>query len=229
MTAASLVIAVAAQIARLHIVDRTRALAVPVVALAAAVGLNWVPVPAQARVDLTSTGRFTLSSVSKEVLENVRSPVRITVFQPEGTAEARDAKVLIDQFRRENKLVQTRVIDFSRSLGEALRLGVRDDGETVVEARGRREVLAPLTEQGVTTALQRLVRRKLHTVCALAGHGERELDDAGPGGYDQARRAMETNGLEAKRLDLTVAEVIPEECTILHAARRDDEPARDRA
>jgi ABC-type uncharacterized transport system involved in gliding motility auxiliary subunit len=215
VTMAALVVAVAAQIARLHIVDRARALAVPVATLAAAVGLNWVPVPAQARVDLTATGKFTLSGVSKEVLENVKVPVQITVFQPEGTAEARDAKVLIDQFRRENQNIKTRVIDFSRSLGEALRLGVRDDGEAVVEARGRREVFAPLTEQGVTTALQRLVRSKLQTVCALAGHGERELDDAGPGGYDQARQAMETNGLEAKRLDLTVAEAIPEECTIL--------------
>ncbi|MGH9000426.1 MAG: Gldg family protein, partial [Acidimicrobiia bacterium] len=214
-TAAALVVATASQITRRQTMSRARSLVIPAVALAAAVALNWVPVPAQARVDVTSTGRFTLSEASQDVLENVDTTVRVTVFEPSGTAEARDAEVLLRQFRRQNRRVEFRVLDFSTAVGEALRLGAADDGDVVVEALDRREVFSPLTEQAVTSAIQRLVRAAPQHVCALGGHGERELDDVSPGGYDLARRTMQANGIEAMRLDLTVAEAVPAECTIL--------------
>lgn len=215
VTAACLVTASALQIARLRSLDRARALAVPALAFVAALALNVVPVPAQARVDLTATGRFTLSPATEDVLRNVESEVRVTVFGAAGTAEARDAETLLRQFQRKNSHVQFRVLDQDQAVGEALRLGASGAGDVVVEANDRRELLAPITEQAVTSAIQRLVRGTPQLVCALAGHGERELDDDAPGGYELARQIMADNGIEARRLDLTLAKSIPTECTIL--------------
>jgi ABC-type transport system involved in multi-copper enzyme maturation permease subunit len=192
-----------------------RLLALPALALLASVAVNLMPVPVGARLDLTSTGRFTLSKTSREVLRNVRTGARITAFAPEGTGEARDAQVLLDQFERANRRIGTRVIDFAKYQGEALRLGANDDGEVVVEVGERKEVSAPLVEGLITSSLQRLARGRPQTVCALEGHGERPLDSDAPGGYQRARAAIERNGVEAKGLDLTVAEEIPTWCTIL--------------
>ncbi len=214
-TAACLITATAVQIARLRSMDRIRALAVPATAFAVALAVNAVPIPAQARVDLTSTGRYSLSSATQDVLRNVNSEVRVTVFEPEGTAEARDAATLLGGFRRENSKVRYRVLDREQAVGEALRLGADDSGDAVVEAKGRREVVTPITEQGLTSAVQRLVRGTPQQVCALAGHGERELDDPSGGGYQLAHRVMADNGIEARRLDLTIAKSIPGACTIL--------------
>lgn len=197
---------------------RFRAAAVPAAVLAATLAVNLIPLPPDARVDLTATDRFTLSGKTKEVLQNVRQPATVTAFAPENTAQARDAEVLLAQFRRANRNIRTRVLDFAKAQGEALRLDVRDDGEAVVEIGERSEVVAPLLEQTVASALLRLVRPDPHTVCALVGNGERELDSQLPEGLQLARFAIERNGIETRRLDLTVADAIPEECTILALA-----------
>jgi ABC-type transport system involved in multi-copper enzyme maturation permease subunit/ABC-type uncharacterized transport system involved in gliding motility auxiliary subunit len=194
---------------------RLRAAALPATVLAATLALNLVPVPASARVDFTASGRFTLSKPSKEVLHNVKQRATITAFAPEGTAQARDAEVLLAQFRRANANIHTRVLDFAKAQGEALRLDAQDDGEVAVEIGERKEVVAPLLEQTVTSALQRLARPKPQTLCGLAGDGERELDSELPQGLQLARLAAERNGVATRRLDLTVATQVPADCTIL--------------
>jgi hypothetical protein len=52
-------------------------------------------------------------------------------------------------------------------------------------------------------------------VCGLAGDGERELDSELPQGLLLARLTAERNGVETRRLDLTVANAVPADCTIL--------------
>ena len=219
-TVAALVVAAAWQAVRRRGASplrggRLRAAAVPAMVLAAIVALNLVPIPATARVDLTASGRFTLSKASKEVLRNVKQKAVVTAFAPEGTAQARDAAVLLAQFRRANHNIHTRVLDFAKAQGEALRLDAQDDGEVAVELGDRKEVVAPLIEQLVTSALQRLSRPKPQRLCALAGNGERELDSQLPQGFERARETVERNGIDTRRLDLTVATAIPAECTIL--------------
>ncbi|HET9771536.1 MAG TPA: DUF4350 domain-containing protein, partial [Acidimicrobiia bacterium] len=219
-TAAPLIVATAWQVLRRRGATaqrggRLRAAALPAGVLAATLAVNLVPVPPDARIDLTATDRFTLSGKTKEVLQNVKQAATVTAFAPENTAQARDAQVLLAQFRRANRNIRTRVLDFAKAQGEALRLDVRDDGEAVVEIGERSEVVAPLLEQTVASALLRLVRPDPHTVCAVAGNGERELDSQLPEGLQLARLAIERNGIETRRLDLTVADAIPEECTIL--------------
>lgn len=222
-TAAPLIVAAAWQVLRRRGATaqgggRLRAAALPGAVLAATLAVNLVPVPPTARVDLTATDRFTLSGKTKEVLQNVKQPAVVTAFAPENTAQARDAEVLLAQFRRANRNIRTRVLDFAKAQGEALRLDVRDDGEAVVEVGERSEVVAPLLEQTVASALLRLVRPEAQMVCALAGNGERELDSQLPEGLILARLAIERNGIETRRLDLTVADAIPDECTILALA-----------
>jgi hypothetical protein len=215
VAAACLVLAAAAQIGRLRVTDRVRALAGPGLALGVALGVFLTPLPASARTDFTATERFTLSKATKEILAGLTVPVNITDFEPSGSGEAKDARVLLDQFSDENSHVHGRVIDFAKAQGEAARLGATDDGDVVVEIDGRHEVFSPLTEEGVTSAIQRLQRKTPQLACALAGHGERELDDDAAGGYELARQAMKDNGIQAKRLDLTIAKAVPSECTML--------------
>jgi hypothetical protein len=214
-TAAALVVAAGWQALRRSVVGRLRPLMVPVAALVVAAAVNLVPVPASARVDFTATGRFTLARATKEVLRNVEVPARVTAFAPEGSGEARDAEVLLDEIERINGRIEGRVLDFSKFGGEASRLGVVDDGEVAVEVGEGKEVVAPLVEGLVASALQRLARGAPQTVCSVVGHGEKELDAQEPDGFSLVLALLDRNGIEARRLDLTVATAIPPECTIL--------------
>jgi ABC-type transport system involved in multi-copper enzyme maturation permease subunit/ABC-type uncharacterized transport system involved in gliding motility auxiliary subunit len=198
---------------------RWRAAAVPAAVLGVTFALNLLPVPATARVDLTHTKRFTLSKQSKEVLQNVTQKAVVTAFAPENTAQARDAEVLLAQFRRANSQIRTRVLDFAKAQGEALRLGAQDDGEVVVEIGERKEVVAPVIEQTITSALQRMARRAPQKLCGLEGNGERRLDSGAPDGLQLASLVAERNGITVVGgLDLTVAKSIPAECTVLAMA-----------
>ncbi len=214
-TVIALLVAGLGQRLRRRLLERGRALLVPTVALGAAVAVNLVPIPAQAHWDLTAAGRYTLSRASAEVLQRLTVPARVSAFEPNGSSDAGDARILLDQFARATPRISYRVLDLSRSRGEALRLGVRDDGQVAVEVGGRREVVSPLTELTLTSALQRLARGRPQQVCALAGHGERELDDTAPAGYDAARTLLENNAVDTARLDLTVADRVPPQCTVL--------------
>ena len=194
---------------------KARAAALPALVLAATFVLNLVPIPATARVDLTATGRYTLSGESKTVLRNVKERTAVTAFAPENSPQARDAEVLLAQFREANPNIRTRVLDFAKAQGEALRLGAQDDGEVVVEIGERKEVVAPVIEQTISSALIRLVRRAPQTLCGLEGNGERQLDGEAPQGLQLARLTAERNGIATRGLDLTVAGSIPADCTIL--------------
>jgi hypothetical protein len=194
---------------------RARAAALPAIVLAATFALNLIPIPATARVDLTSSRRYTLSSDSKKVLSNVKAKAVVTAFAPENSPQARDAEVLLAQFRRVNANIRTRVLDFAKAQGEALRLGAEDDGEVVVEIGDRKEVVAPVIEQTISSALIRLVRRAPQTLCGLEGNGERRLDSEAPQGLQLARITAERNGIVTRGLDLTVTSAIPPECTLL--------------
>ncbi len=111
--------------------------------------------------------------------------------------------------------IRTRVLDFAKAQGEALRLGAQDDGEVVVEIGDRKEVVAPVIEQTITSALQRLARRRSRCCAAWRATANGGSTTSRPQGFQLARIVAERNGIDTRGLDLTVATSIPEDCTIL--------------
>jgi hypothetical protein len=194
---------------------RARAALVPGVLAVGSVAANWAVLPVDTIFDVTATGRYTLSNASRDVLRNLPGPARITVFEHANSAQARDYRVLMNEYARTSSKVTYRLRDFERYRGEAYSLGVSDNGQAAVEVGSRREVVDPVMELRITSAIQRLARARPQTLCALQGHGERFLEDAGPYGFDAARLAMEANGIGTMTIDLTASQRIPADCTML--------------
>jgi hypothetical protein len=213
-TAVCLAVATLWQTARRSAV-RLSKLVVPTVGVAVVASAGWAVMPVDRVFDVTATGRFTLSRAAREALANHPGPVTITAFEPTNSPLAKDDAVLFRQLRSLKHNLRYRVLDLDREQGEALRLGVDNYGQAAVEVQARREVVSPITELSVVSALERLARRRPQTVCALTGHGERSLQDMAPGGYSSARDAIGINGASAREIDLTVNQRIPPECTIL--------------
>jgi hypothetical protein len=194
---------------------RLSKLVAPAVGVAVVASANWAVMPVDRVFDVTATGRFTLSRAAREALANHPGPVTITAFEPANSPLAKDDAVLFRQLRSLKRNLRYRVLDLDREQGEALRLGVDNYGQAAVEVESRREVVSPITELSVVSALERLARRRPQTLCALTGHGERSLEDRAPAGYASAKAAMGINGAFAQEIDLTADQRIPPECTIL--------------
>lgn len=194
---------------------RLSKLVAPTVGVAVVASASWAVMPVDRAFDVTATGRFTLSRAAREALANHPGPVTITAFEPANSPLAKDDTVLFRQLRSLKRNLHYRVLDLDREQGEALRLGVDNYGQAAVEVQSRREVVSPITELSVVSALERLARRQPQTVCALTGHGERSLEDRAPAGYSGAKAGIAINGANALEIDLTVDQQIPPECTIL--------------
>ena len=194
---------------------RLSKLVAPLTGLAVVASANWAAIPVDRVFDVTATGRFTLSRASREALANHPGPVTITAFEPTNSPLAKDDAVLFRQLGTIKHNLHYRVLDLDREQGEALRLGVDNYGQAAVEVQSRREVVSPITELSVVSALERLARRLPQKVCALTGHGERSLEDRAPAGYATAQEAISINGASSKEIDLTADQRIPAECTIL--------------
>ena len=194
---------------------RLSKLVAPTAALAVVASANWAIIPLDRTVDVTATGRFTLSRASREALANQPGAVSITAFEPANSPLAKDDTILFRQLRSLKHNLHSRVLDLDRDQGEALRLGVDNYSEAAVEVQSRREVVSPITELSIVSALERLARRRPQTVCALTGHGERSLQDTAPAGYSTARDAIGINGASTREIDLTADQRIPPDCTIL--------------
>lgn len=213
-TLASLLLAGYWQVARRTVV-RFRRSVVPAAAALGTVATNWAVMPINTTYDVTAQGRYTLSAASRDVLRNVKVPVTITGFEHANSIRARDMGVLFDQYHRTQPRIRVEVRDFDRFQGEALELGVTNNDQAVVRVGDRRELVDPPIELYITSALQRLARQRPQTLCALTGHGERDLNDSSPAGYKTAKVIIEANGVKTRTVDLTNATAIPPECTLL--------------
>ncbi len=125
--------------------------------------------------DLSANARHSLATESAAVVERLPGPIRFTVIAPEYGSLRAPAQILVERYRRARPDVAVAYLDPDRNPEQARRLGVRQPVEVLVEYEGRSERLARVSEQAVTSALQRLALRGERWVVGLTGHGEAGL------------------------------------------------------
>jgi hypothetical protein len=73
-------------------------------------------------------------------------------------------------------------------------------------------------EEGITNALIKLLQTEIKTVYFITGHGERSPEDYDNSGYDQIKRAIETENYAVEEILLFREESIPEDAALIIAA-----------
>lgn len=138
----------------------------------------------EAQADLTPTRRFTVTRQTKEIAGRVRSPVRVTGFADPDGPMAVEMRALARQYRTAHIPVELEVVDPDAQPGRAQAQGVSRYGQMVVEVDGRRELVPDIGEVGLTSAILRLTRHSPATACFTVGHGEPDINDTRPAGYE---------------------------------------------
>lgn len=138
----------------------------------------------EAQADLTPTKRFTITRQTKEIAERVHSPVHITGFvDPDGVG-AIEMKALVRQYRTAHIPVELEIVDPDAQPGRARANGVSRYGQLLVRIGDRTELVPDVTEVGLTSAILRLTRDKPAEACFTVGHGEPDINDTRPSGYE---------------------------------------------
>jgi ABC-type transport system involved in cytochrome c biogenesis permease component len=138
----------------------------------------------EAQADLTPTKRFTITRQTKEIARRVHSPIHVTGFVDPDGAGAVEMKALVRQYRTAHIPIELEIVDPDAQPGRARAHGVSRYGQLLVEIGGRQELVPDVTEVGVTSAILRLTRDKPATACFTVGHGEPDINDTRPAGYE---------------------------------------------
>ncbi len=169
------------------------------------------------RFDLTQVKRFTLSDQTVKVIEQLEGPVNAYAFY----SKQQDPSSITELFERYKYLYKDfkfEIIDPDLNPARVEEMGVTEYGEVIIAYGGRTEKARNSNEEGITNALIKLLQTEIKTVYFITGHGERSPKEYDNSGYDQIKRAIETENYAVEETLLFREEVIPEDAALVIAA-----------
>jgi ABC-type uncharacterized transport system involved in gliding motility auxiliary subunit len=168
-----------------------------------------------ARFDLTAIKRFTLSGQTSKILRNLEKPVRITGFYQEASPQAQEARDLLDQYAYVSPKFSFKFVDPDRFPGEARRYKITAYGTLVLESETREEKITQATEQELTNALLRVMRKGEKVVYFTNGHDEKPTENYGKDGYSEVKKAIDDQNYVVRDLLLMRAQEVPADASVL--------------
>jgi ABC-type uncharacterized transport system involved in gliding motility auxiliary subunit len=193
-------------------------------------------------IDLTREKVYTPSADALAVVDELKTPVRITYFYRSEDPAGRRASDILEVMGRRNPQLTVTTVDPDKRPELARREGIRLYNAAIIEAGGRRILIQGTDEAEIAIGIQRVLRTRALTVCFLEGHGELPMDSfefhthlEGAGdhshgdassqvietsghGVGRLRRALEAQGYATAKLILATSGAVPGDCTVLVAA-----------
>jgi gliding motility-associatede transport system auxiliary component len=169
------------------------------------------------RFDLTTQKLFTLSDQTKKTVGGLKSDVNIVRFSKTPDARFDD---LMTEYRNQSSRVKFQNVDPQEKPDVAKDYGATHIGDVIVAAGSRKETIAPnaespVSESDVTSAILKITRDKVKTVCFVSGHGEKGLADSQASGYSGVDQGLKKEGYSTKSVNLVTQSGVPSDCDVL--------------
>jgi ABC-type uncharacterized transport system involved in gliding motility auxiliary subunit len=185
-----------------------------VAALAIFLLVNWLGSRHWIRGDWTKARIYSLSSVTKKIVGNLKEPVQVTVFMTRDARLYPQIEELLNRYEALSPKVHVEELDPRRNLARAQQLvseyNVRQN-TVVFQSGGKKKYVtedeiadfnfsgAPgrgssiksfKGEQAFTSAIVAVTSHKSPKIYFTAGHGEKSLDDGGEGGLSDVKDVL---------------------------------------
>ncbi|MGE4597277.1 MAG: Gldg family protein [Methylophilaceae bacterium] len=174
--------------------------------------------------DITQAKRSVLTQGSIEVLDQMEGPINLTVFATrddvtKGDTFRRGIINFVARYQRAKSDISLKFINPVEEPKLAQEMGIRSDGEIIVEYNKRSEhINPPFAEQELTNLLVRLSRSNEKPIMYLDGHGEKNLIGTKNNDLGEFGRQLENKGLRFSNPDLTILNAVPKEGAMLVVA-----------
>ncbi|MDX1497370.1 MAG: GldG family protein, partial [Salinisphaeraceae bacterium] len=186
--------------------------------------LAWLSDRYIATADWTANSRNTLTEQSRKLLATMPDTISFKVFIYPDKNLKRDIEARLDMYQREKDNIEIEFIDPAKDPVMAREMGVAASGEVFIEYQGRRESLRALSEQTITTALQRLAYSGERVIRFLEGHGERRADSQNQTDYGFFAEELKNKGFKVEGLNLAKTGKVPEDTSVLVIASPTSKP-----
>lgn len=187
-----------------------------VVLFLAAIGLvGWLSTQYNYHADWTENGRNTLSETSVALLGEVSQPLVITVFVRETPMLRKHISELVARYQRYKADIELKFVNPDADPQRVREMNITTEGEIVVESGGQQARTRQISEEGISNALQKVLRGDERKIAFLQGHGERDF--LGAATYDLATWAqqLQAKGAQLYGLNLASEAVVPDNTSLL--------------
>jgi len=206
--------------------------------------VNYIGSRRYARFDWTTTGRYSLSEKTLNVLRDLKTPVTVTVFMTAGTPLYPEVDELLKRYKAKSPMLTVENLDPERNLARAKTFveetGVRnlavvfragEKKKIVTEDRiveydysrarmgGEPSVKNFRGEQEFTSALLSVTQAKAPKVLFTSGHGERRFDAArSREGFSEVAESLKADNCTVEEWATLGAAAAPEGADLLVVA-----------
>jgi ABC-type uncharacterized transport system involved in gliding motility auxiliary subunit len=183
------------------------AIAAAVAILAGSYGPRW---------DVTRDRAYQLSAETQDILRRLDAPVRILLFVEEADLPAyRD---LLDEYAAASRLVSIEPVDIEAQAALVRQYDIQDYGTSVVEYKGRFELVRGSNEQEFTNAVMRLREGRTRKIYFTTGHAERDIDSTERVGYSDIIAALRRENFVVDTINFTQQAGVPSDATLVAVA-----------
>ncbi len=198
--------------------------------------VNFIGSRRYARFDWTTTGRYSLSEKTLNVLKDLKTPVQVTVFMTAGTPLFPDVDELLKRYKAKSAMLTVETLDPTRNPVRAKTFveetGVRnlavvfrsgDKKKIVTEDRiveydfsrarmgGEPSVKSFRGEQEFTSAILSVTQARAPKVVFTSGHGERKFDAArSREGFSEVAESLKADNCTVEEWATLGAAAVPE-------------------
>lgn len=186
------------------------------VVLAILVTVNFLANRYNKSYDSTSNKRYSLADQTIKVVSGLKADVEIAYFDE--TADFARAKDLLDRYDNLSPRLKVAYIDPFKKPAVAKQYGVTRTGTVILSTAGKREEARSVSEEEITSALIRLLKSGVKTVCFTAGAGEHSLEESDSPAYSSMKELIEKNNYKTDTINVLERPQIPEACTVVVVA-----------
>ncbi|MBL8212312.1 MAG: GldG family protein [Bryobacterales bacterium] len=188
------------------------------VVLAILGAVNWLAQRHNKSFDATQNKRFSLADQTTKVVRDLKDDVKIMHFDSPGSRSFQSAKDLLERYDVLSTKLTVEYVDPNKKPTVAKLYGVRNEGTTFVESKGKREEARSVSEEEITSAIIRTMKTGDRNICAVAGSGEHELEDTQRDGLSGLKALIEKNNYKTRTIKLVEKAEVPKDCTVLLVA-----------
>lgn len=190
--------------------------AVLTLAVLAILGLvNFLAARHSKRFDLTAEKLYSLSDQTDKILTGLEKDVKVLKFDKSEDPALRD---LMAEYKNRSRRISYQFVDPQEKPELAKQYGVARFGETIVTSGARVERPEIGDEQELTSAILKVTREAVKTVCFVEGHGEKSLASQEAEDYGGVEAGLKSENYQVKTVNLVAANEVPAECAVLVAA-----------
>ncbi|WP_172957580.1 GldG family protein [Aphanothece sacrum] len=183
--------------------------------------INFLAIRYAKRIDFSENQLFTLSPQSQEVVQNLKEPVKIWIFDKETNPKDKD---LLENYRRYNNKFEFEVIDPDQKIALTKEFNVKSLGDVYLQYGDKKQIVQtliafnnrePLSEIKLTNAIEKIQKNYTPIIYVLQGHGETTLEEAEKDSMSLAISSLKDKGYEVQPLNLVERSEIPQDADVI--------------